>query len=307
MRYWPEGELQFYAVVNEGSYFLDQGAAPYYIKNYRVPANVKDQKDILYAISKKTTKSTSPVTLNFRHALSQIVFRAQNKNQNIYVKIKGVTICNLYGTGTLTLPAGNFNTDGNIVNHDGNGATGTDINNWEVGILDQANKLQLANGGDSDYSVTFTAVEVLGNKEVKPLTSANDTGKEFSSNAMLLLPQTTTAWAPAKGNGNPEKQDGSYFLVDCDIFNVSNPSEGYRENYEGDQCLWSGPVAIPAGFDWKEGKKYVYTFVFGDGNGGYKPDPGPDPEPVLTPITFEVTVDDFVPVGNKDYDMTKKN
>ena len=33
-RYWPEGELQFYAVVNEGNYFLDRRAAPYYIKNF---------------------------------------------------------------------------------------------------------------------------------------------------------------------------------------------------------------------------------------------------------------------------------
>ena len=313
-RYWPEeGKLQFYAVVNEGNYFDDRGPAPYYIKNYRVPGNVTDQKDILYAVTKQIAKNTGPVTLNFRHALSQIVFRAQNMNPNIYVKIKGVTICNLYGTGTLPIPAANSNTDGNtdgnIVNHDGNGDTGADRNNWEVGILNQANELELLNGGDSDYSVTFTAVDVPGDEKIKPLTSTNDTGKEFSSNAMLLLPQTTTAWAPANGNGKPENQDGTYFLVDCQIFNVSNLDKGYREDYEGDQCLWGGPVAIPAAFDWKEGKKYVYTFVFDkEGNGGYNPDPSdPDvPEPVLTPITYNVTVDDFVPVANKDYKMETK-
>ena len=40
------------------------------------------------------------------------------------------------------------------------------------------------------------------------------------------------------------------------------------------------------------------------------PDPDdPEPEPVLTPITYNVTVDDFVPVENKDYeyDMTTNN
>ena len=48
---------------------------------------------------------------------------------------------------------------------------------------------------------------------------------------------------------------------------------------------------------WKQGKRYVYTLIFGEG-GGFNPenpDPeNPDPEPVLVPITFDVTVDDFV-------------
>jgi hypothetical protein len=75
--------------------------------------------------------------------------------------------------------------------------------------------------------------------------------------------------------------------------------ETYNPSYEGDLELWNGEVAIPAAFDWKEGKKYVYTFVFGEGNGGYTP--GGDP--VLAPVTFNVTVDDFVPVTNPDIEM----
>ena len=47
----------------------------------------------------------------------------------------------------------------------------------------------------------------------------------------------------------------------------------------------------------KAGKRYVYTLIFGEG-GGFNPenpDPeNPDPEPVLVPITFDVTVDNFV-------------
>ena len=130
---------------------------------------------------------------------------------------------------------------------------------------------------------------------------------------MLLLPQTTTAWVPADGNGKPgaDTQTGTYFLVNCKIFNVSDASQGYQSTYEGDVCLWDGNVAIPAAFDWKEGKKYKYTFVLGNGNGGFDPDPDPndpdpDPEPVLTPITFEVTVDDFIYVGNEEYEMQTK-
>jgi hypothetical protein len=44
---------------------------------------------------------------------------------------------------------------------------------------------------------------------------------------------------------------------------------------------------------WKQGKRYVYTLIFGEG-GGFNPDPDPEnPEPVLVPITFDVTVDNF--------------
>ena len=84
---------------------------------------------------------------------------------------------------------------------------------------------------------------------------------------------------------------------------------------DGDVCLWgkqdeegawtTKELAIPVAFDWQQGKKYVYTLVFGEGNGGYDPDPEPDPDPedpdpVLVPITFEITVDDFELVDGGD-------
>ena len=298
VRYWPKtGNVTFYAQVNAGTAFQWNAGAPT-IKNYTVDTDVTKQNDLLYAV-KSQGRSDNPVTLNFRHALSQIVFQAKNTNANLYVEIKGVTICKLGNVNTFTYKSAD--TDNNIVNHNGTTGTITYDESWGTWAA--------LNGGKKDYPVEFTPVPVPGDGAVKSLTNTNNNGKEFSSNAMLLLPQTTTAWAPANGNGKPENQDGTYFLVDCQIFNVSNLDKGYREDYEGDQCLWGGPVAIPAAFDWKEGKKYVYTFVFDkEGNGGYNPDPSdPDvPEPVLTPITYNVTVDDFVPVANKDYKMETK-
>ena len=141
-------------------------------------------------------------------------------------------------------------------------------------------------------------------------TTKNVADKEYNSNAMLLLPQETTAWDPETyplpGTGNT----GSYLLVDCAIFNVAGTD--YAEG--DDVCLWGEPqgsgwttkeLAIPVAFDWQQGKKYVYTLVFGEGNGGYDPDPEPDPDPedpdpVLVPITFEITVDDFELVDGGD-------
>ena len=281
VRYWPGEKVTFYAHVNSDGKFTgtDFTATPNVapqIKNYTVPTTVADQKDLLYAV-KSQTKGQVP--LNFRHALSQIVFQAKNTNKNLYVEIKGVTICNLGNTNTFTYPTAD--TDDNIENHGGTEGPITYDDSWGTWAV--------LNGGNIDYPVTFTAVPVPGDSQPKPLTNTNDTDKEFSSNAMLLLPQTTTAWNTTT-KPSADTQTGSYFLVDCKICNVAGDT--YAST---DVVLWNGPVAIPASFTWEQGKKYIYTFVFGDGNGGY--DPNPDtPDPVLVPITFNVTVDDFVPV-----------
>ena len=302
VRYWPAGEVTFYAHVNSdgkftGTDFTENPNVAPQIKDYTVPKTVADQKDLLYAVK---TQSKGKVTLNFRHALSQIVFQAKNTNKNLYVEIDGVTICNLGNTNTFTYPTAN--TDDNIINHNGEGETTTTgaWGTWEN-----------LTGGNTDYPVTFTAVPVPGDGAVQSLTNTNVTGKEFSSNAMLLLPQTTAAWVPSTTSADPDAdtQYGSYFLVKCSIYNVS----GTAVDKTKDVCLWGGTetknVAIPADFRWEQGKKYIYTFVFGDGNGGYNPDPDPtdpEPDPVLVPITFDVTVDDFVPVTQPETPMETK-
>lgn len=295
VRYWPKtGNVTFYAQVNAGTAFRWNDGAPT-IKDYTVDTDVTKQNDLLYAV-KSQGRSDNPVTLNFRHALSQIVFQARNTNANLYVEIKGVTICKLGNVNTFTYNSAD--TDKNIVNH--TGTTGT------IDYDESWGTWKPLKGGTTNYPVEFTPVPVPGNNDVRYLTK---TDKEFSSNAMLLLPQTTTAWVPATDNGTPDKQDGTYFLVDCKIWNVAGASYA-----PSDVVLWEGPAAIPVAFNWEQGKKYIYTFVFGNGNGGYDPepdpdpdpDPTPDPEPVLIPITFEVTVDDFVPVANQDIAMETK-
>lgn len=280
VRYWPKGDVSFYAHVNGTGFTWASGEVPT-ITDYTVDTLVANQKDLLYAVK---TQSEGQVTLNFRHALSQIVFQAKNTNANLYVEIKGVTICKLGNVNTFTYPTAN--TDDNIINHDGEGDTET------TGAWGRWGDLT---GGNTDYAVEFTAVPVPGDNDDKSLTNTNNTGKEFSSNAMLLLPQKTTAWDPE--DGKPADQNGTYFLVDCKICNVAG--DDYATS---DVVLWEGPAAIPVAFNWEQGKKYIYTFVFGDGNGGYDPNPD-DPTPVLLPITFNVTVDDFVPVENQDVIM----
>lgn len=286
VRYWPETTVDFYAHVNAGDNFKwDASSAPV-IKNFSPDLNVANQVDLLYAVKKGESKKDSPVQLNFRHALSQIVFNAKNTNANLYVEITGVKVANVGRSNTFTYPT--TDTDSKFVSHDGTGnlpSTGAGF--WA--------KLT---SGDASYEVDFNAVPVRGNSTVVDLTTANDSGKEFNSQAMLLLPQTTTAWVPSKDSNTPsEDNTGSYFLIDCAIWNVA----GTEVDKGTDVQLWgeggnTKELSIPVAFTWEQGKKYIYTLVFGQGNGGYDPDPDPDdpdPKPVLVPIDFTVSVDDF--------------
>ena len=286
VRYWPETPVDFYAHVNAGAKFIWSTESAPTMKDFTPSPTVADQLDLLYAVKTAQTKKSTPVELNFRHALSQIVFNAKNTNANLYVEIAGVKVANVGGTNTFTYPT--TDTDSKFVSHDGTGKLpSTGAGSWA--------KLT---SGASSYEVDFNAVPVRGNSTVVDLTTANDSGKEFNSQAMLLLPQTTTAWVPSKDSNTPsEDNTGSYFLIDCAIWNVA----GTEVDKGTDVQLWgeggnTKELSIPVAFTWEQGKKYIYTLVFGQGNGGYDPDPDPDdpdPKPVLVPIDFTVSVDDF--------------
>ena len=295
VRYWPETAVDFYAYYNDNSSYSwsveNQKAVAKFV-DFTVNDNVADQQDLIYAVKTNQSKpgenaANTPVALNFRHALSQIVFQAKNTNANLYVEISGVDVVNVGNTNTFTFPS--VDTDKNIVDHEGATA------DYPAGADGWGTWAELTSGTAS-YAVAFDAVAVKGDNNVVALTTTDDGAKdgEFNANAMLLLPQTTTAWDAESKLG---ETSGSYFLVNCIIKNVK---DGSGVAGDDDVYLWGAAnapkkLAIPVAFNWEQGKKYIYTLVFGEGNGGYEPDPeDPTPDPVLVPITFTVTVDDFV-------------
>lgn len=292
VRYWPEsGNIDFYAHVNAGDKFTWDATTPSTptIAGYEVSTDVAAQNDLLYAVKKDVAKTESAVALNFHHALSQIVFKAKNTNPNFFVEITGVKLCNINSTGTYTFPTAS--TDANNAEHNGNGTINGGQGSWD-------SLETLVN-----YDVTFPVVAVEGNDTAVDLTSANDSGKEFSSKALLLLPQSTSKWVKTTN------ENGSYLLVNCLVYNVA----GSSVDKDNDVVLWGNgtgssatakELAILADFSWEEGKKYTYTLVFGEGAGVTPPTPGTDPDPVLVPITFDVTVDDFVAVAGEDINAT---
>ena len=295
VRYWPATPVDFYAYYNDnGSYqwSVAEGKAVAKFVNFEVNDDVAAQQDLIYAVKTNQSKpgedaANTPVALNFRHALSQIVFQAKNTNANLYVEISGVDVVNVGNTNTFTFPS--VDTDMNIEDH--TGAT-TDYPSEAQGW----GTWEPLAAGTAVYGVTFPAAAVKGNSQIVALTTTDDGAKdgEFNANTMLLLPQNTTAWDAKSKLGDTT---GSYFLVNCIIKNVK---DGSGVAGDDDVYLWGAAnapkkLAIPVAFNWEQGKKYIYTLVFGEGNGGYEPNPDdPTPDPVLVPITFTVTVDDFV-------------
>lgn len=283
-RYWSaDGTHTFYAIVN-GTMITAETPAPPTV-SFTPETTVADQKDLLYAVATGKTKVATLINLNFRHALSQIEFRAKNTNTNLYVEISGVKVGQTPGEGTFTYPADA--TDANFADHTQGTVANPALNTgtWAVNTA-------------TDYTVTFDAIPVVGDNTPVDLTistDANDNTRAFLRSMLLLPTPATTAWAPAV---TAATYDGTYLAVKCKIYNVA----GNAVDTNTDAVLYDNWAVMPVSFTWDPGKKYIYTFVFGDGNGGYTDDPN-NPQPVLTPIDYTVTVDDFQLGYNEDVEM----
>lgn len=339
-RYWSDTDdaHNFYAIEN-GTITLPTSWA-----NNSVPTvvgftpdtDVSKQVDLVYAVAtgKDKADADAQVTLNFRHALSQIEFKAKNTNAQMYVEIEAVRVGNAPSKGDFTFPTAS--TDNNIVDHTTEaGATEESDKTYNKGTWALSTE---TTGVIASYTVDVkkkateeateaTAIPVSGNNTAVNLTISTHTtesAKGDYSKSMLLVPNATansnegtTAWTPAEN-----LTSGTYLAVKCNIYNVADaPGDDSDEdsapvyNKDTDVLLHEGWAIVPASFKWEPGKKYIYTFVFGEGNGGYDggkdTDPNPDPEedtdenpePVLVPMTYDVTVDDFVKGSEEDVDM----
>ena len=318
-RYWPEkGTLDFYGLVNlngdgftlESASNLDDqitwGVETPVVNDFTPNTDVTKQTDLLYAVATGKSSSSAPVLMNFRHALSQIEFRAKNDNPALQVFVSAVRIGQTYAKGSYTLPK--LSTEDNLVDHT------VDKDDDYALEHENANRGTWAVDTDAkaDYYVPFNEVSVAYGT-TQDLTISTD-GAQTNNNSLLLIPamesgSATTAWDPASDNNTA--YNGTYIAVYCKILNVAGDS--YDANTDV-AVLHEGWAVIPASFKWKQGKKYIYTINFTKGgNGGYeetpvdpsKPEvPGtPTDTPVLTGIEFQVTVDDFLYGDKYENDM----
>ena len=320
-RFWPSTEVSFYAVKNQTAYkgdvFADvawNGVTPTIAFTVEKPVQTEasKQQDLLYAYTKKTktvADNECVAILNFRHALSQVVFKAQNKNKNIYVEISEVQVANLKTTGTFTFPT-------NVTDN-------KDLNNKhdQSGVItdnDASFGKWINLGTTATYTRTgaFGPIAVPCNKKegenleavgVVNLTNNEGTAKGDGSDkaneqqnkkfSLIVLPQELAHAAYDKVH-NKWEEDKAYFIVTCHVKNVAK-GDGLAATLD-DVTLYNGDIYIPVDIKWEVGKKYIYTFVFSEnGHGGYD-EHGND---VLIPIEFNVYVDDFADAKNNDINI----
>lgn len=261
-RFWPEGFMDFYAVypATPSAGTLHMTATDHFLADY---VNDEGAEDILYCTEAKvksdTYKKGTPVGLNFKHALSQIVFKARNTNRNITVTIEGVEVENIAKKATFTWP------EKSTTN------SGSGIGTWSQQNTNGSYKVV----GGSRFTVSAQPQIVKG---------ASGTGAETGS--FLAIPQELTPWTT---DGKNFDSKGARVLVNCKVTDTKTGIQLWPASGDYDQ------VAVSLGSEWNPGKRYTYTLVFGDGI-GYNPK-NPD-KPTLVPISFDVTVDSFEDGGN---------
>lgn len=248
---------------------------------YTVPTTCGDQIDVLYALNTGLTKADKNVGVNFRHALSQVVFHAKNIKEDLIVEIEGVRVVNVKNSGTLTWPAvattvqTALDANGDVVDN-GSDTEGDSWGTWAV-----VNEPTHAFAADMlNASATMEGVNA---KTLSKTTSP-----------LLLMPQTL---APATIVDNKMNFDGAYFAINCKIWSVEDGVNTLLWPATDTYAEVAIPVSSPdkkAGEPvWKQGRRYVYTFVFGEGAGYIGEGQANAGEPVLVPVTFTVTVDQF--------------
>ena len=218
--------------------------------------------DLMYATAFGYDKSvnSSKVKLTFHHALSQIIFKGRTSKSSLEVTVNSIKVHNIPNSGTFTIPT-TLASEG----ADEHYAVAPAQANWTATALTAANNFTAKLTGES-ITTKNTAVAL------------SDT-----ESPLVVIPQTVTQWTTTVN-------------APVTIATADTNKQGYLEismklTQNGQYIIGSADayttVYVPFGnTDWKPGKRYIYTLVFG---GGYDA----DGKPVLSPIYFEPEVEDW--------------
>ena len=239
LRYWPTEALDFYA-FNPGTVSEDM------IVFYSWEATKDVQKisytcmdeygsgtthanyDVMYAMAKGQTKDMNNgiVKFNFKHILSQVVFKAKTQYDNMQVDIDVIKIHNFKFAGAFTLPAA----------ADGTGS-------WS--------------SSDLAFPHAFTVV-----KNANITVNSNTEATDITTNTpMLNIPQELTAWkvseTATKSKLEADNAKQCYLEIVCKIRQSGAYLLGSASEYK--------TIYVPFGDTWEQGKRHIYTLIFGGG------------------------------------------
>ena len=239
LRYWPTEALDFYA-FNPGTVSEDMMAfysweatkdvqkISYTCMDEYGSGTTHANYDVMYAMAKGQTKDMNNgiVKFNFKHILSQVVFKAKTQYDNMQVDINMIKIHNVKMGGFFTLPAA----------ADGTGS-------WS--------------SSDLAFPHAFTVV-----KNANITVNSNTEATDITTNTpMLNIPQKLTAWKVSEEATNTKiKADGAhqcYLSITCKIQQSGGYLLGSADSY--------GTIYVPFGDTWVAGKRHIYTLIFGGG------------------------------------------
>lgn len=238
LRYWPSEALDFYAfnpgTVSEDMMVFysweatkDVQKISYTCMDEYGSGTTHANYDVMYAMAKGQTKDMNNgiVKFNFKHILSQVVFKAKTQYDNMQVDIDMIKIHNFKFAGAFTLPA-----------------TAEETGSWS--------------SSDLAFPHAFTVVK-NANITVNSNTAATDIS---TKTPMLNIPQTLTAWtvsAPNKSKLEADNAKQCYLSITCKIQQSGAYLLGSADSY--------GAIYVPFGDTWVAGKRHIYTLIFGGG------------------------------------------
>lgn len=312
-RYWPNEKVSFFACKNATPTWKTDNST-LVVNNFTVNPTLSEQVDFIYATVKEASKPLATdadkrLKINFRHALSQIEFAAINENTKIHVEISSVSVMNVYNNGNFEFPT--LSTVENIP------GIGTHDPLPSDQSIDNQGEWTVSTATKGKYTANLGTPAVVVKSTSTSLTVTDLADQEWNSNTMYLMPygkkaigSTPGEYIPIwNGTGKPGDSNDAYFKINAQIWNIASTTDALAGtvNKDTDLVLYNGDiyVKLPNNSVWEQGKRYVYTFKFTTkGDGGTDS----DGNPVLTPITLDVTVDDFVDgfTGDQgDITMTK--
>lgn len=275
LAYWPTTALDFYAVnpatsdLHTNSLFFwniksNSQTITYMAVDGLATTHSGVNHDVMYATAFNQTKANGKVKLTFKHALSQVLFKAKTESSSIKVQVRNVEIHNIKFSGTFTFPKQNVDVA---------------QSNWTLRDITSLNKFHAI--PEKAEGTKGIAVEVSGEQEAVWLSE--------QENTLMVLPQTLTKWATTptsavnKAQGDTDLQ--CYLSIECTIAQNGSLIVGEKgtDGILGTEDDVYGTIYIPFGAEWQPGYRYIYTLIFGGGYDDYG-------KPILTPIEFEPEV-----------------
>ena len=238
LRYWPSEALDFYAfnpgTVSEDMMVFysweatkDVQKISYTCMDEYGSGTTHANYDVMYAMAKGQTKDMNNgiVKFNFKHILSQVVFKAKTQYDNMQVDIDMIKIHNFKFAGAFTLPA-----------------TAEETGSWS--------------SSDLAFPHAFTVV-----KNANITVNSNTEATDITTNTpMLNIPQELTAWTVSGASKTKKGADDAkqcYLEIACKIRQSGAYLLGSASEYK--------TIYVPFGDTWVAGKRHIYTLIFGGG------------------------------------------